>query len=175
MGILSRNFIPNAYVKSIHEIDFDQLAENGIKGVITDLDNTLVGWDEADPTPAVIHWFNMLNEKGIKVTVVSNNHQGRVSSFCQPLKVNYIFEAKKPMGKAFKHASERMGLKPEETVVIGDQMMTDVFGGNRRGMYTVMVVPVKKTDGFITKFNRIIERRLLHRYKRKGYIKWEEN
>ena len=109
------------------------------------------------------------------MTVVSNNHQGRVSSFCQPLKVNYIFEAKKPMGKAFKHASERMGLKPEETVVIGDQMMTDVFGGNRRGMYTVMVVPVKKTDGFITKFNRIIERRLLHRYKRKGYIKWEEN
>ena len=58
---------------------------------------------------------------------------------------------------------------------IRDRMMTDVFGGNRRGMYTVMVVPVKKTDGFITKFNRIIERRLLHRYKRKGYIKWEEN
>ncbi|MGN5882983.1 MULTISPECIES: YqeG family HAD IIIA-type phosphatase [Staphylococcus] len=175
MGILSKNFMPNAYVQSIHEIDFDKLADNGIKGVITDLDNTLVGWDVADPTPAVIHWFNMLNEKGIKVTVVSNNHQNRVSSFCQPLKVNYIFEARKPMGKAFKHAADRMGLKPEETVVIGDQMLTDVFGGNRRGMYTVMVVPVKKTDGFVTKFNRIIERRLLNRYKRKGYIKWEEN
>ena len=153
MGILSKNFMPNAYVQSIHEIDFDKLADNGIKGVITDLDNTLVGWDVADPTPAVIHWFNMLNEKGI----------------------NYIFEARKPMGKAFKHAADRMGLKPEETVVIGDQMLTDVFGGNRRGMYTVMVVPVKKTDGFVTKFNRIIERRLLNRYKRKGYIKWEEN
>ncbi|MGO3727110.1 YqeG family HAD IIIA-type phosphatase, partial [Staphylococcus carnosus] len=75
----------------------------------------------------------------------------------------------------FKRACEHMDLKPEETVVIGDQMMTDVIGGNRRGMYTIMVVPVKKTDGFITKFNRLIERRLLNRYKRKGYIKWEEN
>ncbi|ANZ33232.1 YqeG family HAD IIIA-type phosphatase [Staphylococcus carnosus] len=175
MGILSKLCMPNAYIQNIHQINFDELAQSGIRGVITDLDNTLVGWDEADPTPAVIHWFNKLNELNIKVTVVSNNHQKRVASFCTPLNVDYIFEARKPMGKSFKRACEHMDLKPEETVVIGDQMMTDVIGGNRRGMYTIMVVPVKKTDGFITKFNRLIERRLLNRYKRKDYIKWEEN
>ena len=66
--------------------------------------------------------------------------------------------------KAIKH----MNIKPEETIVIGDQMLTDVFGGNRNGLYTIMVVPVKRTDGFITKFNRIIERRLLNYFKIKA-------
>lgn len=61
-----------------------------------------------------------------------------------------------------------MNIKPEETIVIGDQMLTDVFGGNRNGLYTIMVVPVKRTDGFITKFNRIIERRLLNYFKIKA-------
>ena len=79
------------------------------------------------------------------------------------------------MGKAFKKAIQRMELQPSETVVIGDQMMTDVFGGNNRGLYTIMVVPVKQTDGWITKLNRMIERRLLNHFRRKGYIKWEES
>ena len=68
-----------------------------------------------------------------------------------------------------------MGLEKDAVVVIGDQMLTDVFGGNRSGLYTIMVVPVKNSDGFITKFNRLLERRLLNHFKRKGYIKWEES
>ena len=68
-----------------------------------------------------------------------------------------------------------MNIQAEEAVVVGDQMLTDVFGSNRNGLYTIMVVPVKRTDGFITKFNRIIERRLLNHFKNKGYISWEEN
>lgn len=79
------------------------------------------------------------------------------------------------MGRAFKKAIQHMNIKPEETVVIGDQMLTDVLGGNNNGLYTIMVVPVKKTDGFLTRLNRIIERRLLNYFKRKGYITWEEN
>ena len=71
------------------------------------------------------------------------------------------------MGKAFDKAITKMNIRPDQTVVIGDQMLTDVFGGNRRGLYTIMVVPFKRTDGFITKFNRLIERRLLRHFSKK--------
>ena len=151
--------MPNAYVKSIFEIDIEKLADSGVKGIITDLDNTLVGWDVKEPTNGVKSWFAKAKDLGITVTIVSNN----------------IFKARKPMGKAFKMAIKKMKIQPRETVVVGDQMLTDVFGGNCNGLYTIMVVPVKRTDGLITKFNRLIERRLLNHFRKKGYIKWEEN
>ncbi|UEX91061.1 YqeG family HAD IIIA-type phosphatase [Staphylococcus ratti] len=174
MGIIRRLFLPNQYVKSIHEIDFDALKEKNIKGVITDLDNTLVGWDEANPTPGVEAWFKGLSERNIKVTIVSNNNEQRVKSFSSSLNVDYIFKARKPLGKSLNKAIQQMDLNKEEVVIIGDQMLTDVFGGNHNGLYTIMVVPVKNSDGFATKLNRMIERRLLNYFKRKGYINWEE-
>ncbi|MBI5975776.1 YqeG family HAD IIIA-type phosphatase [Staphylococcus canis] len=172
--MIKRLFLPNQYVQSIYEINFDDLKKRQIKGVITDLDNTLVGWDEAEPTPKVKEWFKSLSDRGIKVTVVSNNNEKRVKSFCQSLDVDYIFKARKPLGKSLRKATKQMRLKKEEVVVIGDQMMTDVFGGNRNGLYTIMVVPVKNSDGLVTQFNRLIERRILHYFKRKGFINWEE-
>lgn len=175
MGIIKKYFMPNEYVQSIFQIDIDKLAESSVKGIVTDLDNTLVGWDVADPTEAVKTWFEEARQKGITITIVSNNNEKRVGSFSKSLKVDYIFKAKKPRGRAFDHAMHSMNLNPSEIVVIGDQMLTDVFGGNRRGLFTIMVVPVKQTDGFITKFNRLIERRLLQHFRKKGYIKWEEN
>lgn len=174
MGIISRLFLPNQYVKSIYEIDFDKLKERNIKGVITDLDNTLVGWDEADPTPGVEAWFKGLSGHNIKVTIVSNNNEARVKSFSKNLDVDYIFKARKPLGKSLIKATKQMGLNKDEVVIIGDQVLTDVFGGNHNGLYTIMVVPVKNSDGFATKLNRMIERRLLNYFKRKGYINWEE-
>ncbi|WP_251520352.1 YqeG family HAD IIIA-type phosphatase [Staphylococcus sp. HKU1] len=175
MGIIKKKFLPNEYVQSVYQIDFNKLAEQGFKGIITDLDNTLVGWDELQPTESIKKWFKQADDLGITVTIVSNNHEKRVADFCEDLNVDYIFEARKPRGRAFNQAIQRMNLQPSDIVVIGDQMMTDIFGGNRRGLFTIMVVPIKKTDGFVTKFNRIVERRLLHHFKRKGYIKWEEN
>lgn len=175
MGIVKNLFMPNAYVQSVFEIDIEKLASNGVKGIITDLDNTLVGWDVKEPTERIKEWFAKARKLGITVTIVSNNNEERVSSFSKDLEVDFIFKARKPMGKAFKKAIKQMNIQAKETVVIGDQMLTDVFGGNRNGLYTIMVVPVKRTDGFITKFNRLIERRLLNHFKKKGYIKWEEN
>lgn len=171
MGILRQLFLPNQYAQSIYEIDYDILKKKKIKGVITDLDNTLVGWDEAEPTPRVKEWFNILNDYNIQVTIVSNNKEERVKSFCRSLNVDYIFKARKPLRKSLLKAIAQMSLKPEEVIVIGDQMLTDVFGGNRAGLYTIMVVPVKQSDGLATKFNRLIERRLLNYFERKGYIK----
>lgn len=174
MGIIRKLFMPNSYVQSVFQIDLDKLVDKGIKGIITDLDNTLVGWDVKEPTEQIKEWFKTAKDKGITITIVSNNNEERVSSFSSHLDVDFIFKARKPMGKAFNRAIKQMNIKPSETVMIGDQMLTDVFGGNRRGLYTIMVVPVKHTDGFITQFNRLIERRLLRHFRKKGYITWEE-
>ncbi|WP_100331646.1 YqeG family HAD IIIA-type phosphatase [Bacillus xiapuensis] len=168
-------FLPNKQVKSVFDIQPMELKEKGIKAIITDLDNTLVAWDCPDATPELLEWFQQMRDHGIKVLIVSNNNQKRVSTFSTPLDIPYIFEARKPMGKAFRRAIQLLDVKREETVVIGDQLLTDIFGGNRSGFYTILVLPVAQTDGFWTRFNRRIERRIMKVFKRKGLITWEEN
>ncbi|MCD8823569.1 YqeG family HAD IIIA-type phosphatase [Mammaliicoccus sciuri] len=174
MGLFTKYFLPNEYVQSVFNIEPEHLKSKNIKAIITDLDNTLVGWDVKDPTDEVRNWFENMKDNGITVTIVSNNNQERVASFSSTLNIDYIFKARKPRGKAFRQAAKLMNVNKSEVVVIGDQMLTDVFGGNRNGLYTIMVLPVKKTDGFVTKFNRLIERRFLNYFKRKGLINWEE-
>lgn len=169
-----KQFLPDEHVKSILEISPDQLKSRGIKGIITDLDNTLVEWDRPNATPALIKWFEELKKKDILVTIVSNNNKERVRAFADPLDIPFIFQARKPLAKAFKKAITQMGIKKEEAVVIGDQLLTDVLGGNRSGFHTILVVPVAQTDGFFTKFNRFAERRILNWFRKKGMVSWED-
>ncbi|CAM3113465.1 YqeG family HAD IIIA-type phosphatase [Filibacter tadaridae] len=167
-------FLPNEFVKTVFQVTPEYLRAKGIKGVITDLDNTLVAWDNPAATPEIIEWMKGMNNAGILVTVVSNNNEMRVKTFCDPLGTPFICDARKPMTKSFKKACAAMGTKKEETVVIGDQLMTDILGGNRKGLHTILVVPVASSDGFFTKFNRMIERRIMARMKRRGLITWED-
>jgi HAD superfamily phosphatase (TIGR01668 family) len=115
-----------------------------------------------------------MKEHGIQVTVVSNNNEQRVKDFADPLGIPFIHSARKPLVRAFKRALTKMNLRAEEVVVIGDQLLTDVLGGNRVGLHTILVVPVARTDGFMTRFNRKIERRIMRNMKKKGLINWEE-
>ncbi|WP_226526375.1 YqeG family HAD IIIA-type phosphatase [Metabacillus niabensis] len=167
-------FLPGDYVKSIFHISPMKLKESGIKGIITDLDNTLVEWDRPDATPQLIEWFKEVKELDIKITIVSNNNELRVKAFSEPHNIPFIYKARKPMGRAFLKAVKDMNLKKEEVVVIGDQLLTDVLGGNRNGFQTILVVPVASTDGFFTRINRRIERKIMANLKRKGLIQWEE-
>lgn len=169
-----KHFLPDQHVKSIFDITPESLKEKGVKGIITDLDNTLVEWDRPNATPKLIEWFDNMRKNEILVTIVSNNNENRVKSFSDPLQIPFIFQARKPMSRAFNKALKQMGLRKEEAVVIGDQLLTDVLGGNRGGYHTILVVPVAKTDGFITKFNRKVERRILNWFKKKGKLNWED-
>ncbi|MGJ7921449.1 YqeG family HAD IIIA-type phosphatase [Neobacillus sp. LXY-4] len=169
-----KKFLPNQHVKSIFDITPKSLKEKGVKAIITDLDNTLVEWDRAYATPNLIEWFEDMKKNGILVTIVSNNNEERVKAFSDPLGIPFIFQARKPMVRAFQKALNQMGVQKEEAVVIGDQLLTDVLGGNRGGFHTILVVPVAKTDGFITKFNRQIERIILNWFRKKGMIQWED-
>lgn len=168
------NFIPSEFVRSVFHITPEMLIDKGIKGIITDLDNTLVEWDRPDATPKLIEWFASIKAAGIQVTIVSNNNELRVKSFADPLGIPFIFKARKPLGKAFIQALSIMSVKREEVVVIGDQLLTDVLGGNRLKLHTILVIPVAKSDGFVTKFNRMVERRIFSYLAKKGQVTWEE-
>ena len=170
-----KNFLPSEFVKSVFDISPERLQEKGIRGIITDLDNTLVEWDRPEATPKLINWLKSMKDAGIQVTIVSNNSELRVKSFADPLGIPFIYKARKPMGKAFRKALHIMDVKRDEVVVIGDQLLTDVVGGNRNNLHTILVVPVAKSDGFFTRFNRMVERRIFKTLKRKGYVTWEED
>lgn len=169
-----KNFLPNEHVKRIFDIKPAFLKQKGIKGIITDLDNTLVAWDVKDATPEVIQWFKLMKEHDIKVTIISNNKQERVKIFSEPLGTPFVYSARKPLSRAFKTVAKQMGLKKEEVLVIGDQVLTDVLGGNIAGFYTILVIPIVQSDGKMTKVNRQIERRILNYMRKKGKISWEE-
>lgn len=163
-------FLPDEHVKSIFDIDVNNLQKIGIKGIVIDLDNTLVPWNVRSAPDDVVTWLNELNKSNINVIVFSNNNRERVSFFCQPINKPYIARAKKPLGRSFRKARKQMGLKKSEMAVIGDQLLTDVFGGNRAGLYTILVQPLVKTDAPITKFNRNIERLILNHFYRTGKL-----
>lgn len=173
-NLVLKYFLPDQHVKSIFDITPESLIEKGVKGIITDLDNTLVEWDRPSATPKLIEWFENMKKNNILVTIVSNNNEERVKAFSDPLVTPYIYRAKKPMTIAFNRAVKEMGLKKDETVVIGDQLLTDVFGGNRGGFHTILVIPVAQTDGLATRFNRAIERRLLNIFRKQGKLNWED-
>lgn len=169
-----KQFLPNEYLKSIFYLQPEKLKELGIKGIITDLDNTLVEWDRPNATPRLVNWLEEMKRHDMKITIVSNNNHDRVRAFSEPLDIPFIHKARKPLGFGFRRAAREMGLSREETVIVGDQLLTDVLGGNRAGFYTILVVPVAQSDGFFTRFNRLIERKIMANLKRKGLIQWEE-
>lgn len=170
-----KKLIPQKNVRSIYDIDVQALWDAGVRGIITDLDNTLVGAKRPQATPELLAWLKRLQAIGFQVVIVSNNNKLRVSRFSEPLSIPYIFRAKKPGNSAFRKAMEIMSLSPRQTVVIGDQMLTDVLGGNRLGLYTILVLPIELADeGFFTKINRRIEKAALFWIKRKGWMEWEE-
>src|SRR5699024_2977513 len=138
------------------------LKEKGIKGIITDLDNTLVPWDVADATPEVIEWFNKMKKHGLKVTIISNNNVERVKIFSEPLEIPFLPSARKPLKRTFNMGARLMELKNDEIAEVGDQLLTDIIGGNMAGVHTIIVDTIVETDAIITRYNRNIEQTTLN-------------
>lgn len=169
-----KKFSPNSYKQSIFEITPEFLKSHGIKGIITDLDNTLVEWDRMQATEEVIEWFENMRKHGIQIAIVSNNNEQRVGDFANPHGILFFHRAKKPSIVQFEKATESFGLKRNEVCMIGDQLLTDIFGGNRFGVHTILVQPVASTDGFWTKFNRQVEKMIFYILRKQGKLTWEE-
>lgn len=166
--------MPNEFVHTVYEITPDKLKMQGIRGIITDLDNTLIEWDRPDATPDLKDWLKLMHDAGIQIVIVSNNKEPRVKKFADPLGIPYIFRARKPLGKGFKAALAKLNMPVQEVLMVGDQMLTDVMGANFRKLHTVLVKPVAQSDGFVTRFNRFVERRVFNYLSKKGVKTWEE-
>lgn len=157
-----RNLLtPNLHLNNIFEIDADHLESLGIKGIITDMDNTLVPWSDRTVYPRLAEWFANLKGKGFKVFIVSNNSKDRGGQLARELDIPAIWYAIKPRRRAFRKALEQMCLSPEEVAVVGDQIFTDVLGGNRLGLYTIHVTPISEKEFISTKLMRMLERFIL--------------
>ncbi len=166
-----KKLLPSLQINSIFDLDTQKLKERGIKGIITDLDNTLIDWNRTDATPELIEWFTLLRKEGFRILVLSNNNDERVRIFAEPHRISYIAPARKPGKNAFRTALQRLELSSHEVVVIGDQLFTDILGGNRLGLFTILVTPTASTDAWITRFNRMMERLVLRRLRKQGLKK----
>lgn len=164
---------PNDYVKTIHDIDYDQLYKSGIRGVMFDIDNTLAAFDAPIPTKEVVTLFDQLLEAGFQISIVSNNSFKRVSRYNKKLKVPAFPRANKPLTGNLKKAMQSMNVSVKETVFVGDQLFTDVWAGNAIGFRTILVKPIQDKEQLITKVKRGLESLVLDRYlKKNGLTKY---
>jgi HAD superfamily phosphatase (TIGR01668 family) len=151
------NYKPDAYLEAVYQLDVKSLEKRGIELVLVDLDNTLIAWNNPDGTPEMHDWLQQLEKAGIQVCVLSNNHYKRVKRAVAPFGIDFINDAMKPFTKGIKKAFARYAVKPENTLLVGDQRMTDIRAAHRAGIRSVLVKPLLESDHWPTKFNRARE------------------
>ena len=151
------------YIHAIEMIDIDWLKSLGVRCVLMDRDNTCVPRDSKVAPPAVMDWIERVHEAGMTTCIVSNNfHSKQVEASARELGCDVVHHAMKPFPFAVRHALRKMGVRPDEAILIGDQVYTDVWAGNLAGVRTVLVRPQCTTDLWYTHIMRIGERIILH-------------
>lgn len=166
-----KKLCPDRQANSILELDLDELKKVGIRGVIFDLDNTLVEWKKEIIDPEVIMLIERFKSEGFKLCILSNALQYRVQSVANILDIPYVSRAVKPRKSPFRKALEIMGTLPEETAVVGDQLFTDILGGNRMELYTIWTPPLSTTEFLSTRAVRKLERLVIKRFRKRGILK----
>lgn len=156
-------YMPDIYQKSIFTINYQKLMTNGIKCLLFDLDNTLVPYYQKEPDRRIIDLFNNLKERGFTVAIISNSPKKRLEPFVEKLNVECSCSSRKPSTKGFKELMRKLDFNECEIAIIGDQILTDVVGGNKVGITTILTSPLVKKDFIITRFGRILESIIINR------------
>ncbi len=159
-----KRFYPKEYVNSVYEINFENLRKQGIVGLIFDLDNTLAPFNVEKPTKDIRDFINNLLDEGFKVCLVSNNKGKRVEIFNSEMKLPFVSKAGKPKKKGILNGINQLELNLNEVVMIGDQMFTDIWVGNRLGIYTILVKPISERDEFTVRLKRGTEKVVFEKY-----------
>jgi hypothetical protein len=153
MGLLD-DFIPDEMVHSVAQVDLDELADRGIRGVLIDVDNTLIGYGLVEIDPERLAWVEEAIER-FSVCLLSNSVRGhRVQTLCDRLGcpgISVWTWDRKPFAGGMRRALTLSETSPDETAMIGDQLLTDILGGNRAGLYTIWVEKVAEREFFITR------------------------
>lgn len=162
-------FYPNGYFNKVSEISLEYLKENKIKGLILDVDNTLIDYYR-NMSEETVKWANNLKQNGIKMCILSNSEKrDKVKAVAEKLGLEYSYFGMKPLKRGFKKAKRMLGLESSEIAAIGDQIFTDVIGANRIKMFSILVEPIEEKDIWVTRLKRPIEN-----YIKKKYLKTKE-
>lgn len=156
-------FFPDRYVASAYVIDYEKLYEQGFRGLIFDIDNTLVPHG-APADERAVKLFSRLKGIGYRCCLISNNQEPRVKMFNEKIRVDYVYNAHKPSTKNYKKAMEIMGTDTDSTLFVGDQLFTDVWGAKRAGISNILVKPIHPKEEIQIVIKRYLERVVLHFY-----------
>ncbi|MDR0964292.1 MAG: YqeG family HAD IIIA-type phosphatase, partial [Clostridium sp.] len=160
-----RAFYPNELAASVYEIDFNSWYKRAYRGIIFDIDNTLVPHG-APADERIIRFFQQLHNQGFRTILISNNKEPRVKPFAVAVDSDYIHMAKKPSPSAYLEAMEKIGTNPRTTLFVGDQLFTDVYGAKRVGIYTIRVNPIHPKEEIQIVLKRQLERIVLFFYRK---------
>ncbi|MBR5155434.1 MAG: YqeG family HAD IIIA-type phosphatase [Clostridia bacterium] len=159
-------FLPDIFVDTVFDMDLEKLKADGVKAFIFDIDNTLATYamPVADEKTAI--WVKGLKDEGFKVFIASNNDKDRVRIFAENIDVPYFGKALKPLGFYLCKACRIMDVKTKEVALVGDQLFTDIWGGNLLNMKTILVKPISEVEDGFVRFKRRFERRILKNMER---------
>ncbi len=160
-------FFPHWDFHRIYEIPTEFFRLRGVKVALLDVDNTLTTHDNPIPHEEVLGWLERQRKGGLRLMILSNNTQERVAPFAEGLGLEYIADARKPLGGPLRRALERMGVRPEETAVIGDQIFTDILCARLAGCTAVLVEPMEAEPMIFFRFKRALERPILRAYRKR--------
>lgn len=163
--MILKRFYPKKYVRSAYDIPYESFYRNGIRGVIFDVDNTLVPHGAPSDGRAEA-LFERLRQIGLKTCLMSNNREARVAPFAQAVDSDYLYKAGKPKKSGYRQAMDKMGTKRAETLFVGDQLFTDIWGANRSGLYSILVEPINPREEIQIVLKRRLEWIVLWFYKR---------
>lgn len=166
-----KKFIPDYYFKSIYEIPLSKLYDDGVRLILTDLDNTLISYLEKLPNENLIKWKNEVINKGFELIIVSNSKKERVENFSKALGVDCVKFSTKPLKRGIKKAINKISKNKynnNQIIILGDQLMTDILGGNRCKINTCLIKAIdKSSDSFPTRCNRKLENFIKNKIKKK--------
>lgn len=157
-------FYPYEHVTSVHEIDYQKLYELGIKGIIFDIDNTLVHHGE-NSNPKTDQLFKDIHQLGLKTILLSNNCDERIEQFVENINTPYIADANKPKTENYHQAIRRLGFNTKDVVMVGDQLFTDIYGANKCKMPSILVDYMRHDDEVKIGIRRQLEKVILKCYR----------
>lgn len=149
-------FVPTMYKKNIFEIDYEKLKKENVKVLLFDFDNTIIEKGNYVVSKKTVTLFNKL-KKDFLIYVVSNSlNEKKLNTVCNKLEIPYIGDSRKPLKKGYKKLKFK-GIKNNQIAMIGDQLITDIWGANRMGYISILVDPMTNNEHVFTKFNRVFE------------------
>ena len=162
-------FRPDVFVASIVDIDLRELKSSGCRALMLDLDNTILPWKNSDVPESSRQWVEAAKSLGMKLCIVSNTHNPkRLSRVAEDLGIPSLYRALKPRRYGFQKAAAMLDCNADSSIVVGDQLLTDILGGNLAGFRTILVQPMHPREFFGTKISRLVERGILALLRRKS-------